>query len=217
MQCSVISGEPSQVTARCKNQVSSLAEVMFGLLRHVCRRAPVLRPTLVAHYSSPPGEGWKEMTDALLEEGERQPAPPPRKAFAAPSRQPRRQQTLEKWKAFEPERVVRPHELTYKARVVAPRTHFSRRAAVGPPPNVARYADVFHQFGIDPLSQAQNPEMLAEFVSEMGKIYSRNITGLTTRSQRRIGKAIRRAKMMGVIPILSRPQSNYPYRYTKGR
>lgn len=38
----------------------------------------------------------------------------------------------------------------------------------------------------------------------MGKIKSRAETGLTWKNQRRLGKAIRRAKMMGVIPVLSR-------------
>lgn len=38
----------------------------------------------------------------------------------------------------------------------------------------------------------------------MGKIKPRSQTKLTWRSQRRLGKAIRRAKMMGIIPVLSR-------------
>jgi small subunit ribosomal protein S18 len=64
---------------------------------------------------------------------------------------------------------------------------------------------VFYQLGLDPLSECQNPALLAGFLSEMGKIYGREVTGLTTKNQRRLGKAIRRAKMMGVIPILSSP------------
>lgn len=100
--------------------------------------------------------------------------------------------------------LLRPHEFTYKTRLNEPRK-FARRPAVGHAPNVARYSDLFHQLNIDPLSQAQNPAILGEYVSEMGKIYSRNFTNLTSKSQRRMGKAIRRAKMMGVIPILSRP------------
>ncbi|TFK43656.1 hypothetical protein BDQ12DRAFT_675343 [Crucibulum laeve] len=100
---------------------------------------------------------------------------------------------------------VRPHELTYKARMQPP--HIStRRPAVGPPPAQARYSDPFHQLGIDPLSLALNPAVLAEYVSDMGKIYGRSVTGLTSKSQRRIGKAIRRAKMMGIIPVLSKPR-----------
>lgn len=92
--------------------------------------------------------------------------------------------------------------MTYKARLNEP-PPFRRRPAVGPPTSIARYNDVFHQFNIDPLSQALNPEILHAFVSEMGKVYGRNVTCLTSKSQRKLGKAIRRAKMMGVIPVLS--------------
>ncbi len=37
----------------------------------------------------------------------------------------------------------------------------------------------------------------------MGKINTRPVTGLTRKNQRRIGKAIRRARMMGLIPVFS--------------
>lgn len=50
----------------------------------------------------------------------------------------------------------------------------------------------------------------------MGKIYGRNITGLTSRSQRRLGKAIRRARMIGIIPQLSRPSKSSNFR-NRGR
>jgi small subunit ribosomal protein S18 len=65
--------------------------------------------------------------------------------------------------------------------------------------------DVFHQLGLNPLLECQNPALLGGFMSEMGKIYGREVTGLTVKNQRRLGKAIRRARMMGVIPILSTP------------
>lgn len=63
---------------------------------------------------------------------------------------------------------------------------------------------MFHQLQIDPLHEAMNSRLLSYFVTEMGKIKPRSATKLTWRSQRRLGKAIRRAKMMGVIPVLSR-------------
>lgn len=47
---------------------------------------------------------------------------------------------------------------------------------------------------------------MSRFVTSMGKIKSRSETQLTWKNQRRIGKAIRRAKMMGIIPVLSRRQ-----------
>lgn len=45
---------------------------------------------------------------------------------------------------------------------------------------------------------------MSRFVTTMGKIKGRNETNLTWKNQRRLGKAIRRAKMMGIIPVLSR-------------
>jgi len=38
------------------------------------------------------------------------------------------------------------------------------------------------------------------FINPMGKIKGRNETGLTWKSQRLVGKMVRRARAMGVIP-----------------
>ena len=76
--------------------------------------------------------------------------------------------------------------------------------ALGPPRKEAQKRDMFYQHGIDPLDEYLNSALLSSFVTEMGKIRSRGDTKLTWRSQRRVGKAIRRAKMMGIIPVLSR-------------
>ena len=45
---------------------------------------------------------------------------------------------------------------------------------------------------------------MSEFVTRMGRIKKRNETRLTWKNQRKLGKAVRRAKMMGIIPVLSR-------------
>ncbi|EGO27856.1 hypothetical protein SERLADRAFT_383498 [Serpula lacrymans var. lacrymans S7.9] len=82
-------------------------------------------------------------------------------------------------------------------------------ALVGPGRREARRQDVFYQLGIDPLHESQNAALLSAFVTEMGKIRPRTQTGLTTKTQRRLGKAIRRAKMMGVIPWLSRARTGH--------
>ncbi|KAF8897681.1 ribosomal protein S18 [Infundibulicybe gibba] len=154
-------------------------------------------------------DGFGALAQVLSDVGTQQPAPRKKKSsFAAPMREKGpRHEKQQLWKPFMPNRPIRPHELTYKSRFIGPRSR-TRRAAVGPAPPVARYQDVFHQFGIDPITQAQNPTILNEYISDMGKIYGRNITGLTSKSQRRMGKAIRRAKMMGIIPILSKPTNN---------
>lgn len=79
-----------------------------------------------------------------------------------------------------------------------------KRPLLGPPAAESRRQDIFHQLGLDPLHECQNSTLLSWYVSAMGKIKSRAETGLTWRNQRRLGKAIRRAKMMGIIPVLSK-------------
>lgn len=49
-----------------------------------------------------------------------------------------------------------------------------------------------------------NPTLLSAFVTEMGKIRKRAQTNLTWRSQRRVTKAIKRAKLMGIMPMFYR-------------
>ncbi|OAX44513.1 hypothetical protein K503DRAFT_678718, partial [Rhizopogon vinicolor AM-OR11-026] len=78
-----------------------------------------------------------------------------------------------------------------------------KRSLIGPGSKQAKKQDVFYRLGIDPLQEASNDVLMSTFVTEMGKIKHRAETGLTTKSQRKLGKAIRRAKMMGVIPVLS--------------
>ncbi|KAJ4478285.1 hypothetical protein J3R30DRAFT_3480341 [Lentinula aciculospora] len=107
------------------------------------------------------------------------------------------------YRAFIPNQFIQPHRLSYNS-VVKQRGRPPTRAQVGPSRREAQHMDPFYRLGVDPLKQAMNPAMLIPFVSEMGKVYGRNVTSLTKKNQRRIGKAIRRAKMMGILPILSK-------------
>ena len=84
-----------------------------------------------------------------------------------------------------------------------------KRALLGPGAAESRRNDWFYQLDIDPLDEAMNPRLLSYFVTDMGKIKSRADTKLTWRNQRRLTKAIRRAKMMGVIPILNKQIPSY--------
>jgi small subunit ribosomal protein S18 len=84
-----------------------------------------------------------------------------------------------------------------------------KRALLGPGAAESRRNDWFYQLGIDPLDEATNPRLLSYFVTDMGKVKSRAETKLTWRSQRRLTKAIRRAKMMGVMPILNKQVASY--------
>ncbi|EKM59154.1 uncharacterized protein PHACADRAFT_249407 [Phanerochaete carnosa HHB-10118-sp] len=76
--------------------------------------------------------------------------------------------------------------------------------ALGPRRADAKRLDIFHQYQIDPVKEAMNSLIMSAYVSDMGKIKNRAESQLTWKSQRRMGKAIRRAKNMGIIPLLSR-------------
>lgn len=81
---------------------------------------------------------------------------------------------------------------------------------LGPSKREAMKTDPLHILAINPAKPSladdsyKNGAILSQFVSEMGKILPRNVTGLTRKSQRYIGKAIRRARAMGILPVLSR-------------
>jgi small subunit ribosomal protein S18 len=98
---------------------------------------------------------------------------------------------------------IRPHQLGYKSRNKGEIIR-SKPTRVSPDTKEARYKDMFYQTGVDPLNHVMNPSMLSAFMTEMAKINGRHTTMLTMKSQRRITKAIRRGKMMGIIPQLSR-------------
>ena len=81
------------------------------------------------------------------------------------------------------------------------RPRYRRKPVViGPDAYQSRARDAFHQLNIDPLYEAMNPTLLSAFVTEMGKIRKRAQTNLTWRNQRKITKAIKRAKLMGIMP-----------------
>ncbi|KAH9482799.1 37S ribosomal protein rsm18, mitochondrial [Psilocybe cubensis] len=103
---------------------------------------------------------------------------------------------------FHSDQFIHPASLSYKA-CTSTRTHRSR-VAVAPPSAVARKHDIFAQLNLDPRDFTTNHSILHEFVSEMGKIKSRRQTQLTVKSQRLLGKTIRRAKMMGIVSALSK-------------
>jgi len=92
-------------------------------------------------------------------------------------------------------------------------SHFSRERCVwtaprkgkpwdfGLPTKIAKHKDVFHRMGINPLDECLNSTLLSYFVTDLGRIRKRAVTNLTSKTQRRLSKAIKRAKMMGILPI----------------
>ena len=96
--------------------------------------------------------------------------------------------------------IARPHDFARPGKGPG----YRKRPLLGPPAAESRRQDIFYQLGLDPLHECQNSTLMSWYVSGMGKIKTRAETGLTWKNQRRLGKAIRRAKMMGIIPVLSK-------------
>lgn len=93
---------------------------------------------------------------------------------------------------------------------------FRRRAPplLGPSKREAMKTDPIHILGLKPSKPSladdsyKNGALLSEYISEMGRILPRNLTGLTRKSQRSIGKAIRRARALGILPVHTRSNGN---------
>ena len=47
----------------------------------------------------------------------------------------------------------------------------------------------------------QNPKLLALFMDDRKKILSRNVTGLTFKQQKKLNKAIKNARILGMCPF----------------
>ncbi|GBC04120.1 hypothetical protein RclHR1_05520008 [Rhizophagus clarus] len=100
-------------------------------------------------------------------------------------------------KTFRYGELYAPHELNednYKNR-----KYVSRK-----PPTV----DTFDALKLNPLTEYKNYTLLSNFVSDMGRILPRSITGLTAKNQRKLAKAIKRARSFGLIPTTHRRKEN---------
>ncbi len=49
----------------------------------------------------------------------------------------------------------------------------------------------------------KDPEFLMQFLNEQGKILPRRITGLSLKNQRRVAKAIKRARHLALLPFVT--------------
>lgn len=47
-------------------------------------------------------------------------------------------------------------------------------------------------------------ELLSKFLNEQGKILPRRITGLTTKQQTKITKAVKRARILSLLPFVNK-------------
>ncbi|MFS8962230.1 30S ribosomal protein S18 [Lactobacillus delbrueckii] len=46
-------------------------------------------------------------------------------------------------------------------------------------------------------------DLLKRFISERGKILPRRVTGTSAKNQRKVAKAIKRARIMGLLPFVA--------------
>ncbi|BGP21490.1 STE/STE11/cdc15 protein kinase [Rhodotorula toruloides] len=102
-----------------------------------------------------------------------------------------------------PNAIISPLQLSPRRLLVPylPRPDFSLAYPLGPPRKFAMTHDPFLRYDIDALEDADlNPAILAEYVTTMGMIKPRGKTGLQKRSQKRMSRAIKRARSMGLIP-----------------
>ncbi|PWZ00687.1 hypothetical protein BCV70DRAFT_160025 [Testicularia cyperi] len=111
-------------------------------------------------------------------------------------------------RAFMNGHYYNPSTLTYGS--IADKPPRLARPLLGPSKKEAVQQDLIHINGLKPGKPSlhddsyKNAAILANYVSEMGKISNRASTGLTRKSQRQVGKAIRRARAMGLLPVMSR-------------
>jgi len=47
-------------------------------------------------------------------------------------------------------------------------------------------------------------ELLSKFLTEQGKILPRRVTGLTTKQQNHLTKAVKKARILALLPFVSR-------------
>jgi ribosomal protein S18 len=73
------------------------------------------------------------------------------------------------------------------------------RAILGPSKQDAQLIDPFFRLAISPLHEYKNARLLCSFTTDTGRIKGRAETGLTWKSQRQVGAAIRRARVMGMM------------------
>jgi len=112
---------------------------------------------------------------------------------------------LDYFAAFLPGEYLAPHKLTPSAveNFKRSKTMRKRLPLLGPSQTVLPRTDPFMALGFDPLDETFNPGLFRWAMTQTGMIRARRETGLSIRNQRRMSKAIRRARSMGILPYFS--------------
>ncbi|KAK9370737.1 hypothetical protein V1509DRAFT_574940 [Lipomyces kononenkoae] len=73
------------------------------------------------------------------------------------------------------------------------------------------FGDRFKLLGLNPLDFHKDAHFLSEFVSPMGQIYGREITGLSQKNHRLIVRAVKRARAAGLLSTVHRAITRLQY------
>jgi small subunit ribosomal protein S18 len=73
------------------------------------------------------------------------------------------------------------------------------------PPAAPPKKDVLEQLDINPLNDYTNPALLSHFLTKMGHIKNGRENGLSAKNQRRVARAIKRARSFGILPFTYKP------------
>ncbi|CCG82028.1 37S ribosomal protein rsm18,mitochondrial [Taphrina deformans PYCC 5710] len=68
----------------------------------------------------------------------------------------------------------------------------------------SQITDKFEEYSVNPMDEYKSFNLLSQFTTELGRIRTREQTGLSTKNQRRLGKAIRRARALSILPTAAR-------------
>ena len=68
-----------------------------------------------------------------------------------------------------------------------------------------KFEDIFKACKYNLTFTHQNAFLLSQFLSPTGQILDQKFTGLSDESYRKIVKAIKRARVLGILPYLNRP------------
>ena len=89
--------------------------------------------------------------------------------------------------------VYSPSDLSFEARRPLMAKH-----------RLSQLDDHFRLAGVDPLDEWKSASLLSEFLTDMGRLKTREQTGLGAKSQRKLAKAVRRARALGILPSTSK-------------
>lgn len=106
---------------------------------------------------------------------------------------------------WQPGDVYAPHDLSpAEATKNSRANNVSPKSLPTPPTRRTGGRDVLDALRIDPVKEYRNFAMMGEFVTEMGRIKGRRVTGLRLVNQRRLARAVRRAIGIGLVPSVHR-------------